>query len=134
MLFVTSCKSNTLSVETSYFTRKDLASSVVGTPDPTKQEAVFGQRLYISWNVAPPKFNEGPLELAIQVRLKKGALLEKTVSLTEPSGKFIFPITGNDYSKKGGLLSYQVKLFSSGKELASSKHKFWVDPIQFSED
>lgn len=132
-LFVTSCNRPTLSVETGYFTRKDLASSHVGTPDPNKQNPIFGQRLYISWNVTPEEFANAPLKLHIKARLKKEGMLEKTVLLESAKGSYTFPIVGDDYTKGKGLLSYKVQLISGDKELAESRHKFWVEELQFSE-
>ncbi len=132
-LLIASCGRPTLSVQSGTFTRRDLASSHVGTPDPDKQKPVFGQRLYISWNVKPQEFTSGPLELQIDVRLKKGGTLSKTVLLDKASGKYIFPIVADDYTKRGGILSYKVVLLSDGKKLSQSRHKFWVEEIQFSE-
>lgn len=132
-LLVTSCKQPTLAVETGYFTRKDLASSHVGTPDPNKQSPIFGQRLYISWNVTPEEFASGQLVLQIKARLKKEGMLDKKVPLDSPTGTYIFPIVGDDYTKGGGLLSYKVTLMSGDKELAKSRHKFWVEELHFSE-
>jgi hypothetical protein len=133
LLAATSCKSPTLSVETGFFSRKDLASSVVDTPDPNKQKPIFGQRLYINWHLTPQEFAQKPVELKIQVRLKKDQLLEETVPITTASGSYIFPIVGDNFTKNRGLLSYQIKIIGNGHELAASRHKFWVDQIQFSE-
>ncbi|MCE5293879.1 MAG: hypothetical protein LLF94_04630 [Chlamydiales bacterium] len=132
-LVATSCSQPPLTVETGYFTRKDLASSHVGTPDPTKQQEVFGQRIYIAWNLSKQEYAQGQTTLHIQARLKKGGILTQDVPLDAASGRYIFPIVGDNYSKKGGLLSYKVELLSNGKPLATSSHKFWVEEIHFSE-
>lgn len=128
-LIFCSCSHSKLSVETTFFGRKDLASTIVGTPDPSKQLPIFGQRLNISWN-AP---GDPSLSLQIEVRLKKGDKLTKTVPLETSSGTYIFPIVGENYTQKGGILSYKVALLSNGAPLAESKHKFWVEDIHFSE-
>ncbi len=133
LLLSCSCNRPTLSVETGYFTRKDLASYHVGTPDPNKQSPIFGQRLYIHWDVPNDEFEKGPLTLHLQIHLKKDGLLKKAIDITEAKGSYVFPIVGEDYTTKGGLLSYKVGLFSGDKELLSSKHKFWVEEINFSE-
>jgi len=133
LLLASSCNRPTLSVDTGYFTRKDLASYHVGTPDPNKQSPIFGQRLYVSWNVTNEEFTKAPLTLHLQVHLKKGGLLDKVVALDTPEGSYIFPIVGDDYTGKGGLLSYKVDLLSGDTALATSRHKFWVEEIKFSE-
>lgn len=132
-LLSTSCKRPTLAVESGYFTRKDLASYQVGTPDPNKLNPIFGQRLYITWNVTPQEFAQGPLELHIMANLKKEGTLDKKVPLDRASGSYTFSIAGDDYTKKGGLLSYKVTLLSDNKEIALSRHKFWVEELKFSE-
>lgn len=131
LLLLTSCSKPTLTVEPGYFTRKDLASSYVGTPDPNKQKPIFGQRLYITWNHPEADL---PLELHIQVRLKKKGFLDKKVPLSTSSGEYIFPIVGNDFTEEGGLLSYKVEILSHDKVIDSSRHKFWVEDIHFSEE
>lgn len=133
LLLTVSCKQRELSVDTTYFTRKDLASVVVDTPDPDKEKPIFGQRLYINWEVTKQQFAMGPLELHIQLMLKKGSMMEDRIPLNEASGTYIFPIVSSDYTKEGGLLSYKITLLSNGKELAVTRHKFWVDQIEFSE-
>ncbi len=132
-LLATSCSRSTLDVNTGYFTRSDLASVKIGTPDPTKQEAIFGQRVYISWNATKKEMESGPLALHIQVLLKKGKRLDEKVPLDKPSGTYIFPIVGTNYTQEGGLLSYQVTLLAGTKTVAESHHKFWVKQIEFSE-
>lgn len=133
LLLCTACKSHTLSVQTEYFGRNDLASVIVDTPDPHKQEPIFGQRLYISWKLTKEQFAEKPVVLLCQVKLKKGQLLEKTVPINSLTGTYIFPIVGEDYTKHGGLLSYQIKLLGQDNVLATSRHKFWVEQIKISD-
>ena len=128
-LAFTSCKRPPLQVEAAYFTRKDLASTPMGTPDPNKLLPIFGQRLYIKWNTE----KKAPLELYVRVMLKKGKLLEEKIPLKESSGSYIFPIVDKNYTEEGGLLSYKIELLKNGKVISTSRHKFWVDPITFSD-
>lgn len=72
-------------------------------------------------------------KLHIQVLLKKGKRLEETIPLEKAKGSYIFKIVGDDFKEQKGLLSYKVELTQNGKILAKSRHKFWVDPIKFSE-
>lgn len=125
LLCTTSCKSPTLSVHAEYYSRQDLASYIIDTPDPKKQQSIFGQHLFITWNA----FHKAPLELKVNVLLKNGDRLEKTIPITKTSGNYSFPIVGKDYIEKGGLLSYKVELLSNGTVVETSRHKFWVEPI-----
>ncbi len=133
-LSVSSCKSPTLSVDTGYFTRSDLASVKIGTPDPHKQEPIFGQRLYISWNATKEQMALGPLQLHIKVLLKKGKMLDEKVPLHTAAGTYIFPITGTNYTEEGGLLSYEIALLANDTQLSVSRHKFWVDQINIRDE
>ncbi len=133
LLATSSCKRSPLEVEAAYFTRKDLASVHVGTPDPNKLLPIFGQRLYIKWDTQEISQAKPPLELFIRVMLKKGKMLEEKIPLKESSGSYLFPIVGANFSDEGGLLSYKIELLSQGKVIATSRHKFWVEPIKFSD-
>lgn len=128
LLFVSSCSSTSLSVQTEYWNPKDLASVRVGTPDPEKNSNNFGQHIYISWTL-PSNTNVHHAFLQINIRLKNGELLQKTVPIQDHRGVYCYPILGDDYVKKGGLLSYLIVLFSDKKEVAVSKHIFWVDEV-----
>lgn len=132
LFFCSACSNAPLSVQTEYFSRNDLASVIVDTPDPGKQQHIFGQRLYISWSVTEEQF-EQPLELDCHIKLKNGQVLEQKIRLKLPVGTYIFPIIGENYTTNGGLLSYQIKLKANGKVLATTQHKFWVKKIDIEE-
>lgn len=125
LLFLTSCSSRPLTVQTEYWRQKDLASYIVDTPDPQKQEPVFGQRIRISWH-AP---QNDALSLNVTIRLKNGDELQETYPLKKPSGELIVPVVGDNYSNKGGILSYRVLLQSGTEVIAESRHRFWVERI-----
>jgi hypothetical protein len=134
LIFLASCSTKPhLEVESLYWSRRDLASSVVNTPDPEKQSRMFGQRVVISWSVSKKDFNSGPLELFIRVKLKDNEEIDQRIPLDNPSGTYYIPIYGDDFIKKGGLQSYSVQLLSGGKPIASRKHKLWVEPITISQ-
>ncbi len=129
ILFCGSCAKADLTVRSEYYSRSSLASTYVDTPDPNKESTAFGQRLAISWSVLPPIFEQGPLVLELVVRLKNGEEKTAKITLKRHEGRIFYPIVGTDFTKKGGLQSYFVKLISNGKVLAKSKHKFWVENI-----
>ena len=121
-----------LEVTNQYWSRKDLASFIVNTPDPSKNDPIFGQRLIMSWSVSKKTFDSGPLELLIKVKLKNNEQIDQIIPLKETSGSYYFPIYGDDFTKKGGLLSYFVELKSNGETIGVCRHKLWVEPIIFS--
>jgi len=127
--FFASCSTAHLYVRSENYSRQDLASYAMDTPDPRKTSPDFGQRLVINWQVAESTFQKGPLELVLSVKLKNGEEKTSKTVLTKRQGRTFYPIFGNDYVKKGGLQSYFVELRSCGKTLTSSQHKLWVKKI-----
>lgn len=121
-----------LEVASQYWSRRDLASTVINTPDPEKNSQLFGQRLNISWYVPKKNFQSGSADLFLRVKLKNNEEINQTIPLKSSSGTYQFPIYGDDFTKKGGLLSYSVELRSGGKTLKTENHKLWVEPISFS--
>ena len=128
-LHLTSCSSANLYVRSEYYSRQNLASYAVDTPDPRKDSSDFGQRLVIGWSMTESVFQSAPSELVLRVKLKNGEEKVSKIVLTKRQGRTFYPIFGNDYTKKGGLQSYLVQLESGGKVLTSSKHKLWVQKI-----
>lgn len=133
-LFCVSCSTAHLHVRSEHYSRQDLASYAMDTPDPRKTSADFGQRLVIHWQVTENTFQKGPLELVLSVKLKNGEEKKSKTVLTKREGRTFYPIFGNDYVKKGGLQSYLVELKSCGKTLTSSQHKLWVKKINTASD
>jgi hypothetical protein len=129
LLLLSGCKQPTLEVETSYYNRHDLASYIIDTPDPKKEQPIFGQHLNISWNTK----EKGPLELKIALVYRNGETEEKSIPLQQQSGSYIVKVVGQDYAVKGGILSYKVSLFANSQKIATSKNKLWVDQIKISD-
>lgn len=131
-LFLTiSCKP-ILSVRSDGFSRRDLASVIVDTPDPTKDKPYFGERISINWYVPSGQFNETPIDLVIHVKLKNDKEKTERIPLTSHWGSYVYTIGPSEYELTGGILSYQVQLQSQGKTIAESQHKFWVEPVTIS--
>jgi hypothetical protein len=126
---LTSCSRKPLDVSTQYWSRKDLASVIIDTPDPAKNHPKFGQKILISWSVSKKILSQGPLELDLKVNLKNNERIYRKVLLKKRSGTYQFEIYGDDFTKKGGLLSYFVELQSNGKPINTKRHKLWVEPI-----
>lgn len=124
-----SCSQAPLSVQTEYFRPKDLASSVIGTPDPDKEADIFGQRIRICWSLSKEDFSKGAVELVIAVRLKNSDEQTRTYPITTRSGELTYPVVGPDFFEKGGVLSYSIQLQAGTEILAESKHRFWVDKV-----
>ncbi len=130
---IVSCSHPYLSVRSDYFSRKDLASYHLDTPDPRKNQAIYGQRIYISWYLPSKEFSEGTTFLEIQVPLKNGKILSEKKPLERRFGRYNYPIQGDVYTESGGLLSYLVQITNDGKVIAESRHKFYREPIKSQE-
>jgi hypothetical protein len=128
--FVLSCSRPSLHVRSEYFSKRDLASFAIDTPDPLKDTNFFGQRLSISWQVPSTLLKEGKVEIHLIVRLANGEEKTSLIPIEKSFGFTFFPIVGDDYTKKGGLQSYFATLQVNGKIIAKSRHKFWVEKIQ----
>jgi hypothetical protein len=129
-LLCASCTKPTLHVRSEYYGRRDLASCALGTPDPKKASAGFGQRLIINWGVPYETFRTTACIIKLQVRLNNGEEKTTMIPLTKARGMTFYPIFGADYTEKGGLQSYYAELESSGKTIAKSRHKLWVARIK----
>ena len=128
-ILLCSCSSPTLLVRSSYYSQRNLASTVVDTPDPRKDTPYFGQRISMQWHIPASIYNQNPCELHIVYRLYNGEEKTKTFPLEQSLGEYILVIDGDDYVKKGGLLSYLVTILQDNKIIAESHHKFWVNKI-----
>jgi hypothetical protein len=129
ILISSSCSSPTLSVQTEYFRPADLASVHVHTPDPEKDANLFGQHIYIYWTLSSST-KQDRAALDIKVRLQNGELQEKVIPITDLRGVFCYQIVGDDFTKKGGLLSYLIELKVNGSQVAVCKHTFWVEALK----
>jgi len=116
-------------VQSDYFSKKNLASTAVDTPDPHKDIAYFGQRILIDWYIPLSTFNKNPCTLHIDYRLRNAEEENQVLEITKPIGSYTFLIKDEDYSKKGGLLSYLITIQQEKNIVAESRHKFWMNKI-----
>lgn len=130
MFTMISCSHPYLSVRSDYFSRKDLASYHLDTPDPRKNQALYGQRIYTHWYLPSSAFSEDKTFLEIRVHLKNGQELIEKKLLKNRIGRYTYPIQGDVYTESGGLLSYLVQIIADGKVVAESRHKFYRESIE----
>ena len=128
-LFAASCSTPMLSCRSDYFGKKNLASVIIDTPDPRKDTPYFGQRLFVQWLLPPSILKKGPCDLHINYRLRNGEEKSEILAVTQSFGSYKLLITGDDYTEKGGLLSYLVSIQQDGHSIAESRHKFWIHKI-----
>ncbi len=124
------CSKPTLSVRMYPFDRNDLASCIVDTPDPLKEEPIFGQRLSITWYVPERQFIANATTLQIHVRFENDTEIVENIPLQSRWGSYLWSVVGNEFINRKGILSYHIALLSQEKVIAQSKHKFWVESIQ----
>jgi hypothetical protein len=132
---LSSCSSRAQLYVRSYsFDRKSLASYIVDTPDPEKENPQYGVRLNIEWSIPFAQYEKGNTDLVIHIKLNNRELREETVALDTMSGRYLFALSGDDYKKSKGIQSYFIELRSKGETIATSTHKLWVKNITVGEE
>lgn len=127
---LTACTKPGLTIRSEYFTKKNLASVHVDTPDPRKMSMDFGQRIILSWYLPKETFNAGQTTLTVRIRLQNGEEKTEAFPLTATHGTKIINVFGEDFTVKGGIQSYFASIDVNGKSVASSRHKLWSEKIQ----
>lgn len=132
LLLLTSCRHETLFVQSEYLTASRYASLYVGSPDVRKFCPSLGQRLIVEWRV---REHYTSLTLKMRMRLKNYQEFEKVIPLTKMKGRFIYNLMDEEYFSSGGFMCYRVELYGDGCLLAESVHQLWselivLDPVE----
>lgn len=135
ILFLVSCNSSYLSVHTDYFSRENLASYYVGTPDPRLNNPPIGQRLIVTWAV--PRSCNGyysDLHLEVTIRFRNRKEVREIYPITRLHGTYVYSLLNEDYIETRGMLSYKVDLVADGKVLEQWRHQIWADLIEINHE
>jgi hypothetical protein len=129
--FFSSCATapSMLSVHTDYLSHENLASYHVNTPDPRLNNPSIGQRLIISWSLPKKLLQLEDLHLEITLRFRTREEIQETVSISESSGTFVFPLLNEDYISTRGILTYKIDLIGGGEILEEWRHQIWTELI-----
>lgn len=131
MLAIASCTpKHNLSAFSEYVTREQLASYMVGTPDPALNSPTVGQKLYINWSL-PEEFKCSQLTLKVYMRFKDRTEDVQIIPLSETSGIYVYALLNEDYFEHKGFLTYKIELLADGELIKEWRHQMWVDLITF---
>ncbi len=115
-----------IKARTEYVDMKQLASVAVDTPDPKKDTAYWGERLFMRWDMAS---KSGLGALTIRIRLRDGSEKQIQKAIEGNSGTEQISLDSYEYNLNGGILSYKIELSIDGKVIASTSHRLWYEPI-----
>jgi len=127
-VLLTGCYKNHLYVQQESLDINFLASSKIGTPDPTRENPPRGQRLLIRWNF-PTDLFERELTLHVMVRFWDNSEEEQQVAVeTKRSNTALaFPLK----AARGHILTYRVVAKDGEGQIVSSwNHPLWTELIQ----
>lgn len=120
----------TLSAFSEYVNREDLASYLVGTPDPSLNYPSVGQKLYITWNL-PKEYTCQDLMLKLTMRFRDRTEIIQPVQLYQNTGTYVFELLNDDYFTRKGFLTYKIELFADQQLVDKWCHQMWVELITF---
>lgn len=119
-----------LSAFSEYVNREDLASYIIGTPDPSLNYPDVGQRLYISWNL-PNEYSDSELLIELTMRFKDRTEIVLPIKLCRISGTYVYELLNDEYFSRKGFLTYKIELFADGLRIENKCHQMWVESINF---
>ena len=128
-LFLSSCTSKHLSIQTDYLSRKKLASYYVDTPDPAQNYPLVGERLTLSW--AFPTSYMAYHDLHIKLTLRYGNRVQevKTYPVYKPRDMVSFILRDQEYINRRGIFTYKAEIIGNGNVLETWYHQMWVELI-----
>ncbi len=117
-----------LTVRTEKINQKNLASYHAETPDPVRCQFFKGQQMVLSWNICKHK---APLPLKLKIHLIRTnhslEIIERLLTCRE--GTKVFYFLGDNWYKKGEILTWRVEVFSGDKLIVWKAQKPWIDWI-----
>ena len=132
MLALTALSScSPISVQMDYLSRRNLASYRVGTPDPFINHPNIGERLIIQWSLPKNYLQLDDLHMFLTVRFRNNE--EKTIvhPIRKTTGTYLYNLINECYYESGGILTYKIDIYGSGKLLECWRHQLWAELITF---
>lgn len=123
LLLLVGCRHQPLTLYTDYLTVERLASYHVNTPDPCLESPSVGQRLVASWNL---RGNHPHRELLLTIRFRNLEEITQRISLTRPTGTYVYPLLNEEYFARGGIQTYKGELFEEGYLIETWQHQLWT--------
>lgn len=135
--FLTGCSHSYVSSRVYPYTRKDLASYHLDTPDPVKATMLPTQVIAIDWKLPLSALRKGTDQYKLVAFIRYQDETEKQVEIPVTSifGKTRIEIDPQEAngSPKGGIKSYKILLMRNSEVIAQSRHKLWEDKIKIEE-
>ena len=131
ILFLTGCSFQPLTVQTQFLNRENLASFIIGTPDPSLDNPSIGERLFIQWSLSSPDFDGEDLILNLKVRFRNYQENEINIPIENKRGYYLYDLINQDYCDSGGILTYLAEIRKGDCVIASWKHPLWTPLITF---
>lgn len=134
ILFLAAACSSGISVQNQYFSREDLASYKVGTPDPDRNCPPIGQRLLVQWRFTPDVMARGSLELVMTVRLRNYNEERIVIPVRCSRGSYIYELANERYFNSCGVATYKIETVSCGEVIHVWKHQLWCELITIDQE
>lgn len=120
------CRSPSLTCRSEYLYPLYLASTQVNTPDPACG-CFLGQQIIVRWNL-PRHYL--PSELLLTVRFGDHQIKTFSHPIPKRKGYWIYRLINQDYTCRGGIISFQAQLIQDGQVLDHWDHYLWADIIE----
>lgn len=131
---LTGCCKNGISVQNQYFSRDDLASHIMDTPDPERNCPPIGQRLIVQWKFPHQLVEQGDLSLLMTVRLRDYSEENFTIPITRSHGIYLYELCNQRYFDTCGVATYKIETWSCGELIDVWKHQLWIELITIDTD
>jgi hypothetical protein len=128
-LFLSSCTSQHLSIQTDYLSRKKLASYYVNTPDPAQNYPLVGERLTLSWSFPTSYMAYHDLHLKLTIRYGNRTEEVKIYPIYKPRDLVSFVLRDQEYISRRGIFTYKTEIIGNGNVLETWYHQMWVELI-----
>ena len=111
-----------------------LASTHIGSPDPSQANPPSGELVIVEWWVPRELLEKQP---KVILRLIYWNYTEEIIEfpITKRVGYDVFPIYQEKFNETGGILTYMAEIVDNcGEVFQEWKHQLWVNLIQVKDD
>lgn len=133
LAFSCSGQRSSLSVQSQYLRREQLASFHVGTPDPMLYCPLTGQRVIVEWSIPYHYLEYNDLHIEIVIRFGDRSEMARCIPLDRLSGLYFYELRDEEFCEKGGIRTYKVDLMGDGCILETWHHQLWTELIHVGE-
>ena len=123
-----------ISVQNQYFSREDLASFKMRTPDPLRNCPPIGQRLIVQWNYPAEILELEDPHLLMTIRLRDYSEERIVISICKRKGTYIYELVNQRYFDTCGIMTYKIETWGCGKPIDVWKHQLWTELITIDQE